>query len=112
MTRTGLLLYSFHRMVSGARGIPEYGRLYRNMGEYRTSEVRQSGTAEEEEEGGEEGGERYIYIRISKYIQKNAHDEKRWSGTAQNWQGGEGAEAFGVGAKKAQMPRAWRTSGK
>ena len=77
MTRTGLLLYSFHRMVSGARGIPEYGRLYRNMGEYRTSEVRQSGTAEGEEEGGEEGGERYIYIRISKiYTEKRTRRKK------------------------------------
>lgn len=62
-------------MVSGARGIPEYSRLYRNMGEYRTSEVRQSGTAEEEEEGGEEGGG--IYIRISKiYTEKRTRRKK------------------------------------
>ena len=98
-------------MVSGARGIPEYGRLYRNMGEYRTSEVRQSGTAEEEEEGGEEGGERYIYIRISKIYTEKRTRRKRMERNRPDWQGGEGAEAFGVDAKKAQLPRAWRTSG-
>ena len=65
-------------MVSGARGIPEYGRLYRNMGEYRTSEVRQSGTAEEEEEGGEEGGERDIYIYTNiKNIYRKTHTTKK-----------------------------------
>lgn len=54
------------------------------MREYRISEVRTSGCTAEEEEGGEEGGGRWedIYT-TSKYIQKNAHDEKRWSGTAQ-----------------------------
>lgn len=57
----------------------------------------------------EEGGGRYIYgIKI--YTEKRTR-RKRMERNRPDWQGGEGAEAFGVDAKKAQLPRAWRTSG-
>lgn len=60
------------------------------------------------EEGGGSGG---IYITdLNIYTEKRTR-RKKMERNSPDWDGGGGAEAFGVGAKKAQVPRAWRMSG-
>ena len=53
--------------------------------------------------GGRRGGRREDIYTTSKYITEKLTQRKKMERNRPDWQGGEGAEAFGVYAKKAQV---------